>query len=82
MWTTAAALLGFVFNNSDALIAAGKSVAGLISEVIGMITGASKAGRTDLTRDEFNAFVDKALGNSADLDKIIADLKAEIAANP
>lgn len=80
MWGTAIGLLGFLFKNSDALVAAGKAVGPLVGEVIGLINGAAAEGRTDLTRDEFNAFVDKALGDSTHLAQIIADLKAEILA--
>lgn len=80
MWTTAIALLTWLFTNSDEITKAGQSVINLGRQIIEMITGAKAQGRTDITYEEFNHIVDQALGSSADLDQMIADLKAEIAA--
>lgn len=80
MWTTAIGLITFLISNAPTIIAAGKDVSKLVSEVIDLITGANKSGRKDITRDEFNAFVDKALGaHSSEMDALIAQAKAEIA---
>lgn len=79
MWTTAIGIITFLISNKDQIISAGKNVADLVREVIGMINGADSEGRTDLTKDEFNAFVDKALGaHSAEMDQLIAQAKSEI----
>ncbi len=79
MWITAIGLLKFVFDNGPAIVGAGKTVAGLIGEVIELITGAKDEGRTDISRDEFNAFVDKSLGDVAALDAAVLRLRAEVA---
>ena len=74
-----ASLLAFLISNGPSLISAGMSLAGLVKDFMGLFKKANDEGR-DLTQTEFNAFVDKCLGNGADLDALVAQAKAEIAA--
>lgn len=67
-------LIAFLISNGPTLLSTGMSVAGLVSDVMGLI---NKGG--DISKDEFNAFVDKCLGKDTDLDAIIAQAKAELA---
>ena len=74
-----ASLLAFLIANGPSLISAGMSLAGLVRDLMGLI-GRSHAEGRDLTETEFNAFVDRCLGNGSELDAIVAKAKAEVAA--
>lgn len=74
-----ASLLAFLIANGPSLINAGMSLATLVKDFMGLFKKANDEKR-DLTQTEFNAFVDKCLGNGADIDALVAQAKAEIAA--
>ena len=79
MWTTAGSLLAFLISNGPTLISTGLSVGSLVSDFLSLIHGAKADGKTDITKDQFNTFVDKCLGQSSDLDALITQAKAELA---
>lgn len=77
--TVIASLLAFLISNGPSLISAGMSLTTLVKDFLGLFNKAKAEGR-DLTQTEFNAFVDKCLGNGADIDALVAQAKAELAA--
>lgn len=74
-----ASLLAFLISNGPSLISAGMSLAGLVRDFMSLFKKTVDEDR-DLSQAEFNTFVDKCLGNGAELDAIVAQAKAEIAA--
>lgn len=57
------ALIGFLISNGPNLIKAGMDIAGATADLIAIIRG--KPDGSQMTRDEFNAFIDKHVPTEA-----------------
>lgn len=70
------ALLAFLISNGPSLIAAGAQVAELVNEFMSQFAHRGTSGT--VTREEFDAFVDKCLGDKAEIQAIVDAARKEI----
>jgi hypothetical protein len=75
---TAASLLAFLITNGSSIIGAGAGIAGIATQFMAMF-GKHSADQP-VTQEQFDAFVDKCLGDAKELDAIIAAARADIKA--
>ncbi len=72
------AILAFLIANGPTLITAGSSVASIVSAFFEDFGGKGKD--DPVTEAEFNAFVDRCLGDRAKIEALIAAARAEMGA--
>ena len=73
---TVGTILAFLISNGPSIISAGVEVASIVTAFFDQFQGRDED--DPLTEDEFNAFIDRALGNRAELETLIAQARAEM----